>query len=81
VGTPPPCAVQNLENKRSKFRLCARSLSLQELHAKSREHGSYGWGVEGRGSVLELRLEWQPAEAGRFRLSPGSDYQRSSIIL
>jgi len=25
------------------MRLCARSLSLLDLHAKSREHGSYGW--------------------------------------
>jgi hypothetical protein len=25
------------------LRLCARSLSLRELRAKSREHGSYGW--------------------------------------
>jgi hypothetical protein len=40
---PLPCGVQNLENKGLLLRLCARSLGLQELHAKSREHGSYGW--------------------------------------
>jgi hypothetical protein len=39
---PPPCRLQNLETKRLKFRLCARSLSLQGLQAKSREHWSYG---------------------------------------
>jgi hypothetical protein len=38
---PPPLVVQNLENKRFILSLCARSLSLKELHAKSREHGSY----------------------------------------
>ena len=42
TGYPPsPLGLQNLENKRLKFSLCARSLSLQDLHAKSREHGSY----------------------------------------
>jgi len=45
IGAPlPPVAAQNLENKRFILRLCARSLSLKELHAKSREHGSYGRG-------------------------------------
>jgi hypothetical protein len=39
-GTPLPYRVQNLENKGSNFSLFARSLSLQDLHAKSREHGS-----------------------------------------
>jgi hypothetical protein len=43
TGYPPlPFEMQNLENKRFILPLCARSLSLQELHAKSREHGSYG---------------------------------------
>jgi hypothetical protein len=55
--------VQNLENKAFKFRLCARSLSFKDLHAKSREHGTYSrrpwlddpvlglrWGAEGRAS-------------------------------
>ena len=43
--TPPPspCWPQNLENKRFRFLLCARSLSFKELHAKSREHGTCGW--------------------------------------
>jgi len=40
--------MQNLENKRFILPLCARSLSLKDLHAKSREHGSYG----GRRTVL-----------------------------
>ena len=39
---PPPLRAQNLKNKRFILSLCARSLSLQELHAKSREHRSYG---------------------------------------
>ena len=43
TGYPPsPSALQNLENKRFKILLCARSLSLKELYAKSREHRSYG---------------------------------------
>ena len=33
--------MQNIENKRLILSLCARSLSLKELQAKSREHGSY----------------------------------------
>ena len=37
---PLPLWLQNLERKRLKFRLCARSLSFKDLHAKSREHGS-----------------------------------------
>jgi len=41
-GDPPsPFCLQNLENKASNSRLYARSLSLQELRAKSREHWSY----------------------------------------
>jgi hypothetical protein len=43
VWVPPsPCRAQNLENRDLSFRLPARSLSLQELCAKSRDHGSYG---------------------------------------
>ena|SRR5580693_4570170 len=42
-GPPSPCWLQNLVNKRFKFCPCARSLSLQELHAKSRQHGTYPW--------------------------------------
>jgi hypothetical protein len=33
--------VQNPENRGVKIRLYARSLSFKDLHAKSREHGSY----------------------------------------
>ena len=41
MGTPlPPLFLQNLEKKRFIRRLSARSLSLRDLHAKSREHGS-----------------------------------------
>ena len=39
---PSPLLLQNLENKQVILRLRARSLSLKDLHAKSREHGSYG---------------------------------------
>jgi hypothetical protein len=61
---PPPFRVQNLENKRSNLRLCTRSLSLEELHAKSREHESYDgrttrfashFGTKGR-SIAWVRL-------------------------
>jgi len=54
--------------------ICARSLSLQELYAKSREHGSYGWPHQARAShfgtetlfgLLETCVEATP--------SPGSD--------
>jgi hypothetical protein len=55
LGTPPPLScLQNPENKGSILRLCARSLSLQELYAKSREHGGYAWGATWRRSSLEL---------------------------
>jgi hypothetical protein len=41
VPVPPsPYHVQNLESRGLKFRVCARSLSFKELHAKSREHES-----------------------------------------
>jgi hypothetical protein len=49
-----PCRLQNLENKGLKLSLCARSLSLQELHAKSRQHGSYGCACRARLSVLGI---------------------------
>ena len=39
---PPPFILQNLEKTRVILPLCARSLSLKELRAKSREHWSYG---------------------------------------
>jgi len=57
VPGPPPCPVQNIENKGLNLRLCARSLSLPELRAKSREHGSYGWPGVGSRPVLGLGLE------------------------
>src|SRR5271165_378021 len=41
---PSPCRLQNLENKGLESRLWARSLSLRELRAKSREHRGYGGG-------------------------------------
>jgi hypothetical protein len=41
-GTPSPLCLQNPENKRFILPLRARSLSFKDLHAKSREHGSYG---------------------------------------
>jgi|ERR1022692_2478037 hypothetical protein len=47
LGTPLPFRVQNIENKGFTFRLCARSLSLQELRAKSRQHRSYGGYIPG----------------------------------
>src|SRR5208282_3121850 len=53
-GTPlPPVILQNPEKTRFILRLCARSLSLKELHAKSRQHGSYGW----QAAVLTVPLE------------------------
>jgi hypothetical protein len=54
---PPPYAMQNLENKRYILRLCARSLSLQELHAKSREHGSYGDADRPGSAILGLNVD------------------------
>jgi hypothetical protein len=53
TGPPSLLCAQNLESKRFTFRPCARSLSLQELQAKSREHGSYGGNSEVRSSVSE----------------------------
>src|SRR5208282_1800446 len=38
----PPLRLQNLENKRFILPLPARSLSLKDLYAKSREHWGYG---------------------------------------
>ena len=59
--------MQNLENKRSNLRLCARSLSLQDLHAKSREHGSYGGRDEGRFRFgTELVAGARPLDSGRI---------------
>jgi hypothetical protein len=60
--TPSPYAVQNLENKGSNFSLRARSLSLRELHAKSREHGSYGWHVGARGPFWNWRRSKSAAQ-------------------
>ncbi len=71
LGTPSPrLDSQNIENKQFNLRLCARSLSLQELHAKSREHGSYGgcWrpvlGTEK--NILEQGLEARAVAWGRI---------------
>jgi hypothetical protein len=80
TGTPLPLCLQNLENNGFVLRLCARSLSLQDLQAKSREHGSYGEAPRILGPVLELggrHLE----RARETMLSPGSDCQRSKLIL
>jgi hypothetical protein len=64
----PPFCLQNLENKRVKFRLWARSLSLEELHAKSREHGSYG-GCEAVGPVRFGTASWNwGLDIGRRRI-------------
>jgi hypothetical protein len=57
--------LQNLEDKRPNLRLCARSLSLQELYARSRELEITGRRVR---SVLQLRARaWRRTEsAGRM---------------
>ena len=61
--------VQNLENKRFNLRLRAKSLSLQELRAKSREHGSYACPRRGLRSVLGLDIGGgEPQIARLFRL-------------
>src|ERR1700675_1640135 len=74
---PSPYRAHNIENKRVKSSLCARSLSLQELQAKSREHGSlwrcvtaYGstlepWGMElERGKGFRLHSYWSDSPVG-----------------
>jgi hypothetical protein len=48
------------------LRLCARSLSLKELHAKHREHVSYGR----RRPVLELPGSRMPSVQGRYSFAP-----------
>jgi hypothetical protein len=67
LGTPPsPCCVQNIENMRVILRLCARSLSLKELRAKSRQHGSYS-----------VRRPGTESRFGTWRCTCGSDCQRT----
>src|SRR5271166_1828251 len=65
---PSPFWLQNLENNGSILGLCARSLSLQELQAKSREHGSCG-GCEGLASHF-----------GTGYLEPGPRQRRGRIV-
>jgi hypothetical protein len=74
---PPPLVFQNLENKRFILSLCARSLSLKELRAKSREHGSYGCQSGCPGSLLELG--WRRGDGMEVAL--GSDCQGTAVIL
>jgi len=45
---------------------CARSLSLKELHAKSREHGSYESCIQACGSRFGTWLEIGRPPSGRF---------------
>jgi hypothetical protein len=78
---PSPLCPQNPESKRHKFRLCARSLSFKELHAKSREHGSYADGVEARGSNLGTRLYSAGTQSRSLSLLREPDCQRPGIIL
>jgi hypothetical protein len=67
---PSPDWAQNIENTRFILRLCARPLSLQELHAKSREHGGYADSVEASSPTLELRFVARPpAKQVAFRSS------------
>jgi len=53
----PPFVLQNLGNKGVILPLCARSSSLKELHAKSREHWSYGRGAISRFGKARAFLE------------------------
>jgi hypothetical protein len=78
---PSPLCPQNLDSKRHKFRICARSLSFKELHAKSREHGSYADGVEARGSNLGTRLYSAATQSWSLSLLREPDCQRPGIIL
>jgi hypothetical protein len=59
---PPPASLQNLENKSVNLRLCARSLSFKDLHAKSRKHGSYAWASDLTVPILDRRA----ADIGTF---------------
>ena len=50
----PPFILQNLEKTRFILRLSARSLSLKNLYAKSREHGSYELGTDRLHPILRF---------------------------
>src|SRR5208282_348503 len=71
---PPPFILQNLEKTRFILRLPARSLSLKELHVKSREHWSYGGA---RRPILESRDAFAGSRSRAsiwVRLSKINDY-------
>jgi len=69
--------MQNLGNKRFTSPPCARSLSLKELRAKSREHGSYAWGATVLRPISELAETAAPSL--RSRLSKIDDYLSDNI--
>ena len=77
--------MQNLENKRFILPLCARSLSLKDLHAKSREHGSYGGAARTLCPVLEpgrvqhLKRGMESHAIARVRLSKIGDYLPDNV--
>ena len=82
---PPPC-LQNPENKRFILPLRARSLNFKDLHAKSREHGSYGGDDVILSPISELEQLDRGLEATQpwVRLSKIDDYltdnEGSSIL-
>jgi hypothetical protein len=77
--------MQNLENKRFILPLCARSLSFKDLHAKSREHASYGgrrtdlMSRFGTGRAQHLKRGMESHAITRVRLSKIGDYLPDNV--
>ena len=73
-GTPLPPVFWN---HGARAGLPPRSLNLQDLHAKSREHGSYGRRSKAHGSVLELRAHDEQLQA---QIVKDLDYRQDNLI-
>ena len=79
-GTPlPPLFAQNLENKRFILAPRARSLSLKELHAKSREHWSYGPGASGSRPSLEVGQGLEATPSPGYQIVKELDYLADNV--
>jgi hypothetical protein len=74
LGTPSPFGLQNLENKRSRLRLWARSLSLQEFREKLENMGVAAEVTSRFGTKLAFWSRGPEAAAARVRLSKTKYY-------